>query len=57
MKRLDPTNWRGGVVRVKASIGLKESSVTSLLGLIRSIARGRAPAVQSPANGNPNVRR
>lgn len=47
----------GGVVRVEASIGLKESPVTSLLGLITSIARGRAPAVRSRANDNPNVRR
>jgi len=51
------TNRRGGVVRVEASIGLKESPVISLLGLISSIARGRAPAVRSRASGNPNVRR
>lgn len=55
--RVVKTNRRGGVVRVEASIGLKESPVISLLGLISSIARGRAPAVRSRASGNPNVRR
>lgn len=51
------TNRRGGVVRVEATIGLKESPVMSLLGLISSIARGRAPAVSSKATSNPTVRR
>ena len=51
------TNRSGGVIRVEASISLKESPVMNLLGLIHSIARGRAPAVRSRASGNPNVRK
>lgn len=51
------TNRRGGVVRVEAAIGLKESPVASLLGLISSIARGRAPAVSANATSNPTVRK
>ena len=47
----------GGIVRVEASMGLRESPVSGLLGLISSIARGRAPAIRSRASSNPNARR
>ncbi len=50
------TSQRGALVRVEASISLLESPVTSLLGLISSIARGRAPARQGRALSNPKVR-
>lgn len=51
------TNRSGGPVRVEATIGLLESPQTSLLGLLTSIAKGRAPALKSRAKTNPNVRR
>ena len=51
------TNRRGGIIRVEATISLKEAPVASLFGLVTSIARAFAPAVSSSAGRNPNVRR
>ena len=51
------TDRSGRLVRFDATIGLKESPVTSLLGLITSIARGRAPAIAGRAGTNPTLKR
>lgn len=51
------TDTRGNVVRVEASMSLKEQPVLSLFGLLTSIAIGRAPAISSSANANPNAKR
>ena len=51
------TNRSGGIVRVEASITLLEAPVTSLFGLVTSIARAFAPALSRSARTNPNVRR
>jgi phage protein U len=51
------TGQTGRLVRVEATISLLESPVASLFGLITSIARGRAPAVQGRATSNPTIKR
>lgn len=51
------TDRSGRLVRFDATIGLKESPVTSLLGLISSIVRDRAPAIAGRAGTNPTLKR
>lgn len=51
------TDRSGGPVRIEATIGLLESPQTSLLGLLSSIAKGRAPALKGRAKTNPNARK
>lgn len=49
---------RGGqVVRLEATIGLKEAPVPDLLGQIASVMRAEAPAIIRPGVANPAVRR
>lgn len=55
--RVMQTNRSGGIVRVEATITLLEAPVSSLLGLLNSIARAVAPALTRSASTNPNVRR
>lgn len=51
------TDRSGRVVRIEATMTLREAPVTGLLGLLASIARGRAPALSGRASTNPNLRR
>ena len=51
------TDRSGRVVRIEATMTLREAPITSLLGYLAQIARGRAPAIASRAGTNPTVRR
>lgn len=55
--RVQKANRSGGIVRVEATITLLEAPITSLFGLLTSIARAVAPALIRSARTNPNVRR